>query len=163
MGMDEDNDDGLGGRSRDRRELTAANRWGRPLCALSEAQLLAAPLPEEIREAVRLGRELAAGTSRAFRARDRQYDRIDKLVRCLEEPEIEAIDQFLQAPSDGREQLGRWADRLIAEGDWALQEWMDEHPASDRQQLRNLVRQARQRPESRAALVDALAVGALGG
>jgi ribosome-associated protein len=156
MGMDEDNDDGLGGRSRDRRELTAANRWGRPLCALSEAQLRAAPLPEEIREAARLGRELAAGPSKGYRARDRQYDLIDKLVRSLEDPEIEAIDQFLAAPSDGREQLARWADRLISEGDAALQEWMAEHPASDRQQLRNLARQARSKPESREALLDAL-------
>jgi ribosome-associated protein len=35
-----------------------------------------------------------------------------------------------------------WRDRLIAD-DTAVQEWMTEHPSTDSQQLRSLVRQAR--------------------
>ncbi|MEQ1507465.1 MAG: DUF615 domain-containing protein, partial [Myxococcota bacterium] len=94
--MDEDNDDGLGGRTRDRRELTAANRWARPLCALSLVELAAAPLPEDLRDAVLLGRSITS-----YRARDRQYQRIDKLVRDLDDELVAAIDAYLADPSGG--------------------------------------------------------------
>lgn len=153
--MDEDNDDGLGGRSRDRREVTLANRWSRPLCALTELQLQLAPLPDEVREAVALARMLQDSTTRAYRARDRQYQRIDKLIRSLPDEEIAAIDAWLAQPDEGS-WLQSWVDRLVAEGDEALQAWMDEHPDADRQQLRTLARRVRKDPAARAALLEAL-------
>lgn len=153
MGMDEDNDDGLGGRSRDRREVTEQNRWGEPLCALSAILLEAAPLPDLIREAVALGRELRAGGSRSYRARDRQYQRIDKLIRTLSDAEIEAIDLFLATPDRALEEE---LDRLLAGGDDALQTWLETHPGADRNQLRTLLRAARKDPGKRGALLAAL-------
>src|SRR5688500_2860559 len=97
MVMDEDNDDGLGGRTRDRRVFTSANRWSRPLCALDAVQLAGAPLTDELRDAVRLAQAIAA----SFPARDRQYRRIDKLIRGMEPEAIAAIDTFLTDPDVG--------------------------------------------------------------
>ena len=151
MGMDEINDDGLGGRSRDRREVTEANRWSRPLCALSEAELQAAPIPDVIREAVAFGR-----TVRAYRARDRQYQLIDKLVRLLDDRAVAALDAFLEAPVEAPDPAEAEADVLLAGGDDALSAWIEQHPGADRQQLRSLVRQARREPGARKALVAAL-------
>lgn len=139
MVMDEDNDDGLGGRTRDRREVTRANRWSRPLAALDAVQLASAPLPEDLRVAVRLAQAIAA----SYPARDRQYRRIDKLVRELEEEEIAAIDTFLADPNVGYAELDGWCDRLVRDGDKGIDDWVALHPDSDRQRLRTLARNAR--------------------
>lgn len=42
----------------------------------------------------------------------------------------------------------RWRDRLIAEGNSALSELLDEHPHADRQQLRQLLRNAQKEAEA---------------
>ena len=152
MAIDEEHDDGLGGRSRDRREVTAANRWAGPLCALDAVQLAAAPLPEEVREAVELHRSIPT-----HRAKNRQAQRIDKLVRILDEDQIAAIDAFLANPAVAHAEADAWVDRLVREGDAALDEWIALHPEADRQQLRRLARNARDgSPERREALRDAL-------
>lgn len=152
MVMDEDNDDGLGGRTRDRREVTEANRWSRPLCALTEIELYAAPLPDVIRDAVVLGRSI-----RSYRARDRQYQLIDKLVRTLEDDEIAAVDHFLAHPDEAVVRLDSEVDRLLSGGDEALQAWLGEHPNAERGRIRTLVRNAIRDPARRAALTSALA------
>jgi ribosome-associated protein len=148
MGMNEDNDDGLGGRSRDRREVSEANRWAGPLCALSDGALRAAPLPDVVREAVAHGRAI-----RSFRARARQLQRIDKLVRSLEPQQIAALDGFLAEPSEAPDPAEVAADALLTGGDEALQAWMAAHPATDRQHLRSLLRRGE---GARAALIEAL-------
>ncbi|MEZ4237424.1 MAG: ribosome biogenesis factor YjgA [Myxococcota bacterium] len=154
MGMDEDNDDGLGGRSRDRREVTEANRWGAPLCALSDAALRAAPLPDALRDEIALGR-----TIRSYRARDRQYALIDRLVRSLEPAAIEAIDAFLADPVEAPDPRALAAEALLAGGDAALQAWIEADPQADRQRLRALLRNARRDDRGRNALIDALPLG----
>lgn len=155
MAIDEEHDDGLGGRSRDRRAVTAANRWAGPLCALDPVQLAAAPLPDEVREAVVLHRAIPT-----YRARNRQAQRIDKLVRSLDDDEIAALDAFLANPEVAHAEVDRWCDRLVRDGDAALAEWVALHPDTDRQRLRQLVRNARDgSPERRRALREALLAG----
>lgn len=158
MVMDEKNDDGLGGRSRDRREFSAANRWARPLCRLLPRELEAAPLPDDVREATVLGRRLSSPKAVA-----RQHQRIDKLVRQLDDEQIAAIDAFLADPTVAKVKAAppspeteAWCDRLVAEGDAALDAWMDLHPDADRQRLRTLARNARGSKERRKALLAAL-------
>jgi ribosome-associated protein len=43
--------------------------------------------------------------------------------------------------------LERWRERLIGEGDGAISDFLEEHPATDRQQLRTLVRAAKRDTE----------------
>jgi ribosome-associated protein len=152
MVMDEDNDDGLGGRGRDRREAARANRWSRPLCALDAVQLAAAPVPEDIRVAIRLAQAIAA----SYPARDRQYRRIDKLVRSLDEPEVLAIDRFLENPDAGYTELDDWLERVLS-GDAGIDAWVALHPTADRQKLRTLARNVRSGKGARDSLRIALA------
>ena len=86
-----------------------------------------------------------------IRARGRHYKRIANL---LEREDMHAVHALVdQAEAREREaaadhhRLERWRTRLIAEGDGALSEFLDEHPQTDRQQLRTLVRAAKRDTE----------------
>ena len=91
------------------------------------------------------------------RARPRHWKRIANL---LEREDMEAVHLLVDG-AEARERadaarhhgIERWRARLIEEGDTALAELLDGHPAVDRQQLRALVRAAqrdveRGRPEA---------------
>ncbi|MBA2320625.1 MAG: DUF615 domain-containing protein [Deltaproteobacteria bacterium] len=145
MGLDEDNDDGLGGRFRDRQAVTAANRWARPLTALDPVAWSVAPVPDAVRDEVDLARQLTA--IEKWLARDRSYRRIDKLVRELEEEEIAAIDAFLANPGQATEardaEAGSWKSRLLTEGEPAIRAFAEAHPELELQRVRQVVRNAR--------------------
>jgi ribosome-associated protein len=91
------------------------------------------------------------------RARPRHWKRIANL---LEREDMEAVHLLVEgaeaherAQAARHHQIERWRERLIVEGDTALAELLDSHPAVDRQQLRALVRAAqrdteRGRPEA---------------
>ena len=74
---------------------------------------------------------------------------VGKLMRKLEPEIVQAARQALEEQHKGsateKMQLHlaeHWRDRLIAD-DEALAPWMAEHPTTDTQQLRALIRQAR--------------------
>jgi ribosome-associated protein len=84
-----------------------------------------------------------------FEGRRRQSQYVGKLMRGLDDDTLDAVREALETQRQGsaRESLAlheaeRWRDRLI-EDDEALQQWLAEHPDTDSQQLRALVRQAR--------------------
>jgi ribosome-associated protein len=84
-----------------------------------------------------------------FEGKRRQMQYVGKLMRKLSEASIEAVKDALNEQRMGstRDTLAlhlaeHWRDRLIAD-DQAVLEWMTEHPSTDSQQLRALVRQAR--------------------
>ncbi len=84
-----------------------------------------------------------------FEGRRRQMQFIGKLMRKLEEEDIEAIREALRAQHSGSaketlalHQAEQWRDRLLLSDD-AVAEWMEAYPATDSQQLRAMVRQAR--------------------
>ncbi len=84
-----------------------------------------------------------------FEGRRRQMQFIGKLMRKLDEEDIEAIREALRAQHSGSaketlalHQAEQWRDRLLLSDD-AVAEWMAAYPATDSQQLRAMVRQAR--------------------
>jgi ribosome-associated protein len=84
-----------------------------------------------------------------FEGRRRQMQFIGKLMRKLDDEDIEAIREALQAQHSGSaketlalHQAEQWRDRLLQSDD-AVAEWMATYPATDSQQLRAMVRQAR--------------------
>ena len=84
-----------------------------------------------------------------FEGRRRQAQYVGKLMRQLDEEQITAIRTAIDAQRQGpaAEALRlhtseTWRERLIAD-DAALTDWAQQYPASDLQQLRALVRQAR--------------------
>jgi ribosome-associated protein len=152
--MDEDNDDGLGGRSRYRREVSARWRWGERLSALDPEVLAWLPASDVLREAV-----LEGARTESPNARKRQIAFIDRLIREGTDDERDAIVTFLEDPDAvlrARDaELEATIDTLIA-GDDALTDWIDDHPDADAQRVRTLVRNARKDATRRAALKKAL-------
>ncbi|HYN78620.1 MAG TPA: ribosome biogenesis factor YjgA [Lamprocystis sp. (in: g-proteobacteria)] len=85
------------------------------------------------------------------RARGRHFKRIANLLERDDMHAVHAlVDQAAareRAAAADHHRLERWRTRLITEGDGALSEFLDEHPQTDRQQLRTLVRAAKRDTE----------------
>ena len=107
-----------------------------------EAEWQAMGLGEAVQKELRLARGMKASG-----ARNRQ---IKFIVRLLKEDGLEAARQWVEQ-RDLREAEARrrfhaleaWRDRLVEAGDQALGDYLQDHPHTDRQQLRQLVRLAR--------------------
>jgi len=154
MVMDEDNDDGLGGRSRNRREISARWRWGERLVAIDPAMLAFLPTSAMLREAV-----LEGARTDSPNALKRQVAFIDRLIREGPDEERDALLTFMDDPEAvlraHEAEIEETVKDLLAEDD-ALTDWIDEHPEADAQRVRTLVRNARKDPTKRAALRNAL-------
>ena len=131
-----------------RTELKAASErlqdLGEELLTLRADLFGALPLPEELKDAIVDARRITA-----FGARRRQLQFIGRLMHRLTAEELSAVDAALaiqhhrSADEARRLHLAEgWREALIADDD-ALRRWMAEFPATDSQQLRSLVRQAR--------------------
>jgi ribosome-associated protein len=127
-----------------KRESEELQKLGEALLTLRADLLDALGLPEKLLEAL-------AETKRItnFEGRRRQMQYVGKLMRGLEDETLQAAREALEAQQKGsaRETLAlheaeRWRDDLIASED-ALARWLAEHPGTDTQQLRALIRQAR--------------------
>ena len=124
-----------------KREAHEQQTLGEALAALSEARLAALDMPEALRDALR---EYQRTKSHEGRRRQRQL--IGKLMRHADlAPLQEAVAQAQLGRAHDSLALHRaehWRVELVA-GDDALTRWLAEHPATDAQQLRTLIRNAR--------------------
>jgi len=84
-----------------------------------------------------------------FEGLRRQMQYVGKLMRKLDEPQVQAIRAALDVQHNGsaEETLAlhmaeHWREKLLKD-DQALADWLAAHPDTDSQQLRALVRQAR--------------------
>lgn len=117
---------------------------GEALAGLRADLFATLPLPDKLREAI-----VELGRINNFEGERRQKQFIGKLMRGLDDDVVEAITaalrlQHSQAAADARRlhELERWRAELIAD-DARLAAWLDAFPATDAQQLRALIRQAR--------------------
>ncbi len=101
-------------------------------------------LPDKLSDAVAEAKRITN-----FEGKRRQMQFIGKLMRKLPEEALQAIRDalFEQHSGSASETLSlhlteQWRLRLI-DNDAALDEWVTQHPDTDTQQLRALVRQAR--------------------
>jgi ribosome-associated protein len=138
-------DDEAPSRSQLRREALDVLKLAHTLADLSDAQLAHVPLPAELREEVQRTR---AVTQQIARKRQTQF--LAKQLRKLDDDEIESIRAALENDKDrarvetaSLHRLEQWRNRLIAEGDEALNALLVEFPHADRQRLRQLARQVR--------------------
>jgi ribosome-associated protein len=144
-GRDEDTGEYLGpSRKQQRREALDVLALVQTLGELSEAQLEKAQVPEHLLPHFAELRRIAA-----HGARKRQHAYIAKQLRREDEATLEAIRDTLEAGGKAARQetalLHRaevWRERLLDGGDAALSELLEQHPSADRQQLRQLVRNA---------------------
>jgi len=128
-------------KSQIKREMQELQDLGTELVKLSPSQLGKIPMSDKLRDAIDLCQRI---TSHGAMVRQRQL--IGKLMR---EEDVEPIQRSLnelrfcaQKQAQDFHQLERWRDRLINEGDVALNDYLQQHPSVDRQPLRTLIRQA---------------------
>ena len=131
-------------RSQNRREALEVLALGEKLVELTAAQLARLPIPAELLEHIEYSKRITS-----HGARKRQLAFLAKQMRREEDETLEAIRDALDANSETSRRevaimhhMERWRERLLAEGDVALGELLDEHPEADRQALRTLVRNA---------------------
>jgi ribosome-associated protein len=114
---------------------------GEALLTLRADLMAKLDLPEKLLDAISEAKKITN-----FEGKRRQMQFIGKLMRPLDtEPIRAAIDE--QANGSAQLTLAlhlaeQWRDKLIASDD-ALSDWLTEHPSTDSQQLRALIRQAR--------------------
>ncbi|HSS63191.1 MAG TPA: ribosome biogenesis factor YjgA [Gammaproteobacteria bacterium] len=136
-----DDDEQIPSKSRKKREHHALQELAEALAGLSSGELEQIPLSDDLRDAVKE----ASGLKRGSLQRQVRY--IAK--RLAMEDATEVGDALERLRHGGREEtarhhrIERWRDRLLAEGRQALSEFLDAHPHTDRQQLRQLIRNAR--------------------
>ena len=144
-GRDEETGEYLGeSRSQNRREALEVLALGEKLVGLTPAQLARLPIPEGLLEHIEYTKRITS-----HGARKRQLAFLAKQMRREEDETLDAIRDALDANSETSRRevaimhrMERWRERLLAEGDGALAELLDEHPEADRQELRTLVRNA---------------------
>ncbi len=128
-------------KSRDKREAEHLQKIGQALIALPASQLANIPLPETLLAAIQL-----AHTLKSNEAKRRHLQYIGKLMREVDAEPIEReLSNLKMAHARKTKEfhlVEEWRERLIKEGDSAVQIFIADYPQADRQQLRQLVRKA---------------------
>lgn len=128
-------------KSQRKRDATAAQDLGKNILMLSQEAQNSIDLPESLIKALNDARRIKKNS-----ALNRQLQYIGKLMRHIE---LEPIrEQYLKLTNHYDKDikalhcLEKWRDRLLSEGDKALEELINEVPDTDRQHLRQLMRQS---------------------
>lgn len=127
-----------------KRESAELQKLGEDLLTLRADLFEGLQLPENLVDALQELRRITH-----FEGRRRQLQYVGKLMRGLDEQTREAARAALAEQRGGSAQATlalhsaeKWRDDLIADDD-ALPKWLADHPGTDVQQLRALIRQAR--------------------
>ncbi|MFS8930380.1 ribosome biogenesis factor YjgA [Cupriavidus taiwanensis] len=128
--------------------MTALQDLGAELEALPKDRLARVPMPEALADAIHEARRI---NSHEGKRRQMQY--VGKIMRGLEDEEVEVIRQALEgfkgtskAETARMHLIERWRELLLAD-DAALTRFLGEHPGIDVQALRNTIRNARKEKE----------------
>jgi ribosome-associated protein len=131
-------------RTDQKKESLALQKLGEDLLTLRDSYMARLDLSEKLKDAVVEARRITN-----FEGKRRQMQFIGKQMRLVDETVLASIREALSDQHSGSasetlalHQAQLWRDRLIAEDD-AFGPWVDQFPATDSQQLRALIRQAR--------------------
>ena len=129
-----------------KREHHALQDLARQLPRLPRAELETLALDDKTWEAID-----ETARIKDKRALARHYKRIANCLARLDQEPLRILlarrEQAERAASARHHQLERWRERLIAEGDAALGEFLTQHPQAERQPLRALIRAAQRDAE----------------
>lgn len=130
-----------GSRSQRKEEMEALQKVGESLLKLTEEQLAKFELPDNLLAALKQAKSLSSNE-----AKRRQLQYIGKIMRNID---AELIKQTLKRIQSVHEKnikqfhkMETWRTTLLEQGDDALNHFVSEYPHSDRQQLRQLIRNA---------------------
>ena len=129
-----------------KRDSHALQDLGKKLAALSADQLARIPLDEPVLEAIALAHRIQNKRS----ALKRHYQFLGKLLRARDtDPIFAALDELNRESHQSIQRHHRaetWRDRIVAEGDGAINEFVSECAPADRQKLRQLWRNLNNAP-----------------
>lgn len=129
-----------------KKELLEITELGEHLLEIPAALLAKLPLSEYCLKAIKEGQKIHHHTGKK-----RQIKYIGKILRDEDldgiRKELAIADQYHQLEVRKQHLLEQWRDRLIAEGDNATFELLQLEPSLDRQQLRQMVRNAQKEKE----------------
>ncbi|NBD19952.1 DUF615 domain-containing protein [Aquabacterium fontiphilum] len=138
----EDGSQGRPSRSALKRASHELQALGEQLLGLPDSHLNDLTMPDRLREAIADCKKMKAGEGRR-----RQMQFIGKLMRDVDpEPLREAVAVFQLGHARNAlalHQAERWRADLLAEERSGLDRWLAEHPDTDVQRLRTLIRNAR--------------------
>ncbi len=136
-----DDNEQLPSKSQQKREHHALQDLAEALAGLSASELEQIPLSDELRDAV----EETSHLKRS--ALQRQVRYIAKRLGLEDAKKVgEALERLRHGSREEtarHHRIERWRDRLLDEGQEALSEFLDAHPRTERQPLRQLIRNAR--------------------
>lgn len=128
-------------KSQRKRDANDAQQLGKDILTLSHDAQKSMDLPDNLSKALDDARRIRHNS-----ALKRQLQYIGKLMRHID---IEPIqEKYLKLTNHyvndvkGFHKLENWRDRLLSEGDKALEDLINEYPNTDRQHLRQLIRQS---------------------
>lgn len=123
-------------------EMLELQKLGKTLIDLPASQLAKISLPETLLDAIHL-----AHTLKSNEAIRRHLQYIGKLMRDIDaEPIRDALKKIKFANDQKTGQFHKveeWREKLIVGDDDVLQQFLEEYPQCDRQQLRQLIRKAK--------------------
>ncbi|WP_165310181.1 ribosome biogenesis factor YjgA [Vibrio ziniensis] len=126
-------------------DMTALQKLGEELVGLKSSQLSKIPMPEDLLLAIKDAQRFD------MEARRRQLQYIGKMMRTIDpEPIQAALDKLRNKHSQNTavlHKLEQMRDRIVEQGDDAINDAMDLYPDMDRQRLRQLARQAKKEKE----------------
>lgn len=125
-----------------KKEMITLQKLGDELVALSTNQLSKLELPEELLDAIVFAKSLSS-----HGAMRRQSQQIGKVMRHIDAQPIREALARLNAPRVQEvkqfHEVEKWRDELIEQGDVSLNAFLALYPDVDRQQLRQLIRNAK--------------------
>lgn len=130
-------------KSQRKKDMLALQKLGESLVQLTAEQLAAMELPENLLTAINQMKSLSANE-----AKRRQMQYIGKMMRHID---VETIKQALKKKELVHKKetaqfhdIEEWRTKLLTQGDEALNSFLNDYPQTDRQQLRQLIRNAQQ-------------------
>lgn len=128
---------------RDSRDL---QNLGKKLASFSQQQLDTIPLDDTMKDAIALAHKLSNKRS----ALKRHFQFIGKILRSIDvEPIQQAVDVIEDTANSSQlkfRKIEYWRDRIVEEGDPAINECCEQHDNMDRQKLRQLSRNLKKAP-----------------
>lgn len=125
-----------------KREIADVQQIAQQLISLSDGATKRIPLDDELKDAIALARRIR-NTREGYR---RQLQLVTKLLRSQDYTAVANALNSVQRSGDEENArfhaLERWRERILSEGDDAIQAFIEDHPQADRQKLRTLTRKA---------------------
>ncbi|WP_081948846.1 ribosome biogenesis factor YjgA [Litchfieldella xinjiangensis] len=133
-------------KSQRKREMLNLQALGEKIIALSDADRARLPLSDDMLFAVE-----ETGRIRSHEGRRRHMQYVGKVMRGEDLEAIQATFDEIEQEKINRDQafhrLEAWRDRLLEEGDDAVEAFIRDYPDVDRQALRQLIRNAKSERE----------------